>query len=340
MAANFRFVANATKRDADEFASGGAADGHCERSLANTWRPEEAENRALGILDELADRQIFEDAIFDFFQAVVVLREDLFGAVDVANFLGALLPWHGQEPIEIIARDGGFGGHWRHHFEPLQLLHGLFLRAFGHAGGFDLLFQLLDFVGFAAAKFLLDGLELFVEVILFLGAFHLALHARIDRAVDVELFDFDFEDVADAVQALHGLEEFEKFLLFLDGNLKVGGNCVGKLARIFHADGSNHRVVIQALRKLYILLEKIRDAARSLLQFGRRLSLHWNGANRCSEKAFFAGYLDDLGALGAFDENFDIAVRKLHALDDIGERSDLIDLFGLRVVDRSVVLRD
>ena len=34
---------------------------------------------------------------------------------------------------------------------------------------------------FAAAQFLLDGLELFVEVVLFLGALHLALHARIDR---------------------------------------------------------------------------------------------------------------------------------------------------------------
>src|SRR4029077_11018642 len=108
MAADFRFVADAAERDADEFASGGATDGHRERSLADAWRPEEAENRALGILHELADRQIFEDAIFDLFQAVVILRKNFFGAVDVANFLGALLPGHGQEPVEIIARDGGF----------------------------------------------------------------------------------------------------------------------------------------------------------------------------------------------------------------------------------------
>ena len=50
----------------------------------------------------------------------------------------------------------------------------------GMPDGFDLLLELLDFVGFAAAQFLLNGLELFVEVILFLRAFHLALHARID----------------------------------------------------------------------------------------------------------------------------------------------------------------
>ena len=72
----------------------------------------------------------------------------------------------------------------------------------GHAGGIDLFFELVDFVFFAAAEFLLNGFELFVEVILFLRALHLALHAGVDVAVDVELFELDFKDVADAVEAL------------------------------------------------------------------------------------------------------------------------------------------
>ena len=131
----------------------------------------------------------------------------------------------------------------------------------GHAGGFDLLLQLVDFVFFAAAEFLLDGLELFVEVILFLGALHLALDAGIDVAVDVELFDFDFENVADAVQALDGIEGFEQFLLFLDGNLQIGGDGVGKACGIVDAGGGNHGVVVQALRKLHVLLEESGDSA-------------------------------------------------------------------------------
>ncbi len=80
--------------------------------------------------------------------------------------------------------------------------------------------------------------------------------------------------------------------------------------------------------------------AEACCEFGRRLRLHRKGANRGAEKAFFAGHLDDLGAFGAFDENFDIAVGKLHALDDVGERSHLVDFFGLGVVDRSIMLRD
>ena len=130
--------------------------------------------------------------------------------------LDLLFPGHGEQPVQIIAADGGFRGHRRHHFEALQFLRGLFVGVLGHAGGFDFLFQFLEFVLFAAAEFLVDGLQFFVEVILFLGALHLALHAGVDVAVDVELFDFAFQDFADARQAVQRIEIFQQFLLFLD----------------------------------------------------------------------------------------------------------------------------
>ena len=166
-----------------------------------------------------------------FSEAVMVFFEDLFGDGDIANLFGLLLPRHGQQPVQVAAADGGLGGHRRHHLQPLELLHGLFVDVLGHAGGFDLFLQLVEFVLFAAAQFLVDGLELFVEVILFLGALHLPLDAGIDVAVDVELFQFAFEDLGDAVQAVQHVEVFEQFLLFLDGNLQIGGDGVGKLGR-------------------------------------------------------------------------------------------------------------
>ena len=65
-----------------------------------------------------------------------------------------------------------------------------------------------------------------------------------------------------------------------------------------------------------------------------------NHANRGAEEAFFARHLHDLGALGAFDENLDVAIRQFDALHDIRERSDLINFLGLRIVHGGVVLRD
>src|ERR1700728_1317811 len=340
VAADFGFVAHAAERHAHEFASRGAANRCGERSLADSRRPEEAENRALRILHQLANCQIFEDAFLDFVQAVVIFAQNLLGALDVSDFLGALLPRHGEQPVQIIARDGGFSRHRRHHFQPLQLLHGLFHRSFGHAGGFDLFLQLLDFVRFAAPELFLDGLELFVEVVLFLGAFHLAFHAGVDGAIDVELFDFDFQDVGDAVQPLRGLEDFEQFLLFFDRDLQVGGDGVGKLAGILDAHGGDHGVVVQTLRKLHVLLKERGDAGGGLRDLRGGLGFYGYEAGGCTEEAFVAGDLTDLGALGAFDENFDMAIGQLHALYDIGERSDLINLFGLGVIDRGIVLRD
>ncbi len=89
MAADFGFIANAAEGDADEFAAGGMADGHGQGSLANAWRADEAQDRALGILHQLADGEKFEDAVLDFFEAVVLFVQNFFGGPDVANFLGS-----------------------------------------------------------------------------------------------------------------------------------------------------------------------------------------------------------------------------------------------------------
>jgi len=74
----------------------------------------------------------------------------------------------------------------------------------GHAGGVNLFLEVVGFALLATAEFFLNGLELFVKVILFLSAFHLALDAGIDIAVDVELFEFDFEDIATRLRRSRG----------------------------------------------------------------------------------------------------------------------------------------
>ena len=74
----------------------------------------------------------------------------------------------------------------------------------GHAGGFDFLLQFVEFALFAAAEFLLDGLDFLVEVVLFLGPLHLPLDAGLDAAVHVEFFDLDFQDVGDLVRRSAG----------------------------------------------------------------------------------------------------------------------------------------
>ena len=338
MAANLGFVAHAAEREAHELAAGGLGDRHAERSFADARRSGEAENGALGILDELADGEKLEDALLDLFQAVVIFVEHLFGVVDGAGFLGSLLPRHGQQPVDVVAAHGGLGRHGRHGFELLELLDGLVEDFLGHAGGFDLLAQLVELALFAAAQFLLDGLDLFVEVVLFLRALHLALHARLDVAVEVELFDLDIEHVGDARQARGGIEDAEQFLLLLDAELQVGGDGVGELGGLVHAHGGDDGLVVERLLQLDVLLEEGGDALHELLDGRRHFELGLAGAHRGDKEAVAVVDLDGLGALHAFDQNLDIAVGHLDALHDVADGADLVDFLGLGLVDGGVVL--
>jgi hypothetical protein len=238
-----------------------------------------------GILDQLADGEEFEDALLDLFEAVVVGVENFFGVVDGAGFLGALLPRHGEQPVNVIAADGGLGRHGRHGFKLLELLNSLLEHVLGHAGGFDLLAQLVELAFFAAAQFLLDGLDFFVEVVLFLRALHLALDAGLDVAVEVELFDFDVEDVGDAGQARGGIEDGEQFLLFFDAELQVGGDGVRELGGLVHAHAGDDGFVIERLLQLDVLLEEAGDALHELLGGGRHFEIALAGAHGGDEEA-------------------------------------------------------
>ena len=178
------------------------------------------------------------------------------------------MPRHRDQPVEVVARDGRFGGHRRHRFQALQLLDRLLLDVLRHLRLFDLLLQLVDLVALLvlAAQFLLDRLHLLVEVVLLLRLLHLLLHARLDAAIDLELVDLDFEDAGDAVQPFDRRDDLEQVLLLVDADQQVRGDRVGQLARVVDADGGDHRVVVQVVRQLHVLLEQRHDAAHRLLR--------------------------------------------------------------------------
>ena len=195
----------------------------------------------------MAHREEFKDAFLDLLQPIVIFVQNFFGAPDVADFLRPLLPRHRQQPVEIVARYGGFGRHGRHGFQFLQFLDRLVFYFLGHASGFDLLLQFVELALLAAAQFLLDGLDLLVEVVLFLCPLHLPLHPRLDGAIHVQLFDLDIEDVGDARQALGRIEDLQQFLLLFDRKLQIRRDGIGQLGGILHADRRYHGLVIEGL---------------------------------------------------------------------------------------------
>ena len=340
VAADLGLVAHAAERQAHEVAVHRAGDRLGQRRLAHARGAGEGEDRGLGLLHEGAHGEELEDALLHFLEAVVVGVEDALGALEVAALLRLLVPRHGHEPVEVVAGHGGLGRHRRHRLQALQLLDRLLLDVGGHLRPLDLLLEIVDLVALLvlAAELLLDRLHLLVEVVLLLRLLHLLLDARLDAAVHLELVDLGLEDGGDAVQALEGRDHLEQVLLLLDAHEQVGGDGVGEAAGIVHADGGDHRVVLQVVRQLDVLLEQRHHAAHGALDIARRVAVAGEHLHDDAEEAAVLLPLDGAAAVGALDEELDVAVGQLQALHHVRHAAHRVDVLRLRVVDLRVVL--
>ncbi len=114
--------------------------------------------------------------------------------------------------------------------------------------------------------------------------------------------------------------------------LQVRGDRVGQLCRLFHAHGGDHGLVVQRLLQLHVLLEQPGDALHHLLDglghFDLLLPTRTVATKKPSRVDDFRGF----GALNAFDQHLDVAVRHLHALHDVADRAGLVISFGLGFV--------
>ncbi len=339
--ADLGFVADAAERETDELAVHRARDRLRQRCLADSGRPGEGEDGCLRLLDQRADGEEFKDALLDLLQPVMIFVQNLFGAFQIAALSALLVPRHRNQPVEIVARHGRFGRHRRHRLQALELLDRFLLDVLRHLALFDLFLQLVDLVALfiLATEFLLDRLHLLVEVVLLLRLLHLLLDARLDAAIDLQLVHLDFEDAGDTVQPLDRRDDLEQVLLLVDADEQVRGNRVGELARIVHANGGDHRVVVQVVRQLHVLLEQRHDPAHRLLRVGARLALLRQHFDHDAVEALVFFPLDRARAVDAFDEHLDVAVGQLQALDDVGHATHGKDVFGPGIVDRRIMLR-
>ena len=111
MTANFAFIAHATQRDADKFASRRAGHRFAQRRLAHARRANKAQNRALQLLRTLLNRQIFDNPFLDLLKAIMVFVQNLLRAPKVLLHAALDAPWDRQDPIQVIAYNGGLSRH-------------------------------------------------------------------------------------------------------------------------------------------------------------------------------------------------------------------------------------
>ena len=168
-------------------------------------------------------------------------------------------------------------------------------------------------------------------------ALHLALHARLDGAVHVQLFNFDIEHVSDAVEALRRIENFQQLLLFFNRELQVLRDGVTELGRVGHP-GDDHRLKIERLAELHVLIKQRVHPLHGRFKRLAGLRRILDGADFGLKIPFSIRELEDFAALHPFDEDLDVAVRQLEVLDDVGNGADLVNFVRLGLVDAGVML--
>ena len=234
MAADLRLVANPAQRHADELAPHRPRDRTAERGLSRPRRADEAQDRTLWVLLQLAHGEILENAILDLLQVVMVFVQHQARMRNIEVVLGRHRPGQVDQPFQIRADDGVLGGLGRDDAQPLQLRLGRLTRLGGQLRRFHFLAQLLDVAAarVALAQLLLDRAHLLAQVELFLVLRQLGLHLRLDLMSQLDQLELAVEDGRQLLQPRLDIQRAEQVLLLLHRDVEVRGDQIADLARV------------------------------------------------------------------------------------------------------------
>jgi hypothetical protein len=345
MAGYLRLVADAAERDAHELAAERLRDRSRERRLADARRADEAEDRPLHAGIELADREVFENAILGLLEPRVLVVHDRLGLLEIDDLVGLLRPRQRDDPIEIGARDRVFRGGWRHFREPIELAQRLFLDCLRQAGRFELGAQLFDLARLivAFAELLLDRLELLAQEVITLVLADLRLHLALDLRTELEHFELLDQQAVEEVEARADVERLQHFLLrFGRDRAEARRDEVGETAGVGDVRRQRLQIIGHQRRQRDDLLEVRLDVALQRIDlepvgflepFGRLGNTAAQVGTRCSDFV-------ELHARQALDDDAQAAVGQLEHLVDLARRADRMQIRLRRLVFAGFALRE
>ena len=199
-----------------------------------------------------------------------------------------------------------------------------------HAGGFDLLAELVRRGGFAAglAQLLLNGAELLAQVVLALLLVHPGLRLGLDLLAQVQHVEPLLDEHAEPAQALHRVEQLQQLLPLIGAELRREGDQVGQPARLL--DAAHHR------QHFFRHVRKHADVALHLLHDGGHRRFRFRGRidrvvvaddPRHQVRVLLHQLGDDAAGQPLQD---DMAVAAGAELGDLGDDADPAELVLLR----------
>ena len=267
------------------------------------------------------------------------------GLRQIDHLVGPLHPRQRDQPIEIGARDRVFGRRHRHLRQAIELAQRFLLDQLGHAGGLDLLGELLDLLGLvvAFAELLLNRLHLLAQEVLALVLADLRLHLRLDLRSELEHFELLDQD---PVQVVHPRADVERLqhLLFdrcADGRER-GGNEVGEPARLGDVHRQGLQIVGEQRRERHDLLEVGLDVARQRIDLEAVgvVGVFGGRADARAQVGLRRQHLLEAQPRQPLDDQPQAAVGQLEHLVDVRGGADLEQIALPGLFDRRITLRE
>ena len=222
VASDFGFVVEAAECHADILAVHGRGDAFAQGGLAGAWRSDETEDGALHVAFEVEHGDVFNNALFDFFEAVMVFVEYFASMGGVEVVLADFIPREVEQGFHIVEFYGVVGCLRGGAAEFLDAAVEGVLGCFGPLHFDGAVDEVLDvLVGRRAAQFVLNDAHLLVEVVFALLAVHLLAGFVLDVFADAVVLFFVFKILCDLVGTVFVTEDVEEFLLVFEVQVEV-----------------------------------------------------------------------------------------------------------------------
>ena len=108
-------VAHTAQRHTHKLSAHGAGDAATQAGLAHAGRSNEEQDAAFFIF-EFQNRQVLQNALFDFFEAIVVLIQNAARLLQVDLGFGLHTPRQGDQQVQVVANNMAFGRLWTNAF--------------------------------------------------------------------------------------------------------------------------------------------------------------------------------------------------------------------------------
>ena len=345
VAADLGLIPHTAQAQADILAAQALGDGARDAGLADTRRADQADDLALDVRGQLADRQHFEDAVFDLFQAVVVAVQDVLCLGDVEVVLGEGVPGQFQAGIQIGADDRPLLVAALHFGQTVHFLEELLLPLGVEVQGRDLAAVFLGLGGgvIVLAQFLADHVHLLVQVVVALVLVHGFIDLLRDLLVDLQHPALAVHPLYEQAQAAQKRSLFQHGLLILKAEQEVGRDILAEKRRVVVGVDREHHILADAGIQAQQLIKALLHIAEQRVGLGLLVGLdgaNRRGPDRSQQEAAVGVHLGEPGAVFALHQDADEVIRHPHDLLDLGHDAVIVQAVGTGVVGLHILLCD